>query len=85
MNKLLEQLLGLRDKCAKYQDEISNKSERGNCIKAGCFGMIHNYAVATLELLNFYKMMWENPKILGLEVPRMDEDLERARKENKES
>ncbi|ALV63857.1 hypothetical protein ADU37_CDS21600 [Thermococcus sp. 2319x1] len=84
MNKLLGQLLGLRDKCAKYQDEINNKSERGNGIKAGCFGMIHNYAVATLELLNFYKIVWENPKVLGLEVPRMDEDLERARKENAE-
>lgn len=84
MNELLRQLSDLRDKCIKYHDEVNNKLGTDNEIKAGCFSMIHNNVIMTFELLNFYKMIWENPEKFGLKIPRTNEDLERTKKENAE-
>ena len=83
MDTLLGQLLDLRDKCVKYQNEINTKLG-SNDIKVGYFNIIHNHAVATLELLGFYKKIWETPSMFRLEVPKADKDLKRAKKENAE-
>ncbi|XRP96560.1 hypothetical protein ACO3UB_06320 [Methanocaldococcus sp. 16A] len=84
MKELLDLLEDLRNKCARYQDELNEKFDAEDDIRAGCFGMIYNHATQTQELLNFYYNIWCNPQIFGLKVPETPDELERVRRENGE-
>lgn len=82
MEKLIQQVISIREKCKEYQDNLDKKSGDEiiqNDPRSGCFGMIFNGATVTLELLDHYYSIWskrytvtiaERNKIVGENAER---------------
>ncbi len=85
MERLLEEVWSLREKCSKFQDEIISiiKADQED-IRVGCFGMIFNQVTQTYELLRLYYEIWRNPSLFGYKIPSNSQEIEQVRKENTE-
>lgn len=79
MERLIKQVLNLRQKCQRYGDKID--SILGEPLpsepRSGCFAAIFNFTTLTVELLSYYYGLWKRAYIFVTE-----EDMKRSREEN---
>ena len=79
MGDVLQRVAALRANCTRHQTELSQRfTVPLGDPPIGGFGICHNTATVTLELLSFYNDLW------GKLDPRSVPDIARARQENAE-
>jgi len=80
MESLIEKVTLLRDRCRDYGDRLGKLlavSTDASDPRVGCFAMVFNHSTLALELLSYYRRIWQRPR--GHSTA---DEIEQARMEN---
>lgn len=81
MERLVREVLNLRQKCHRYGDDIDSILGKPTIPdpRSRCFAEMFNYATLTVELLSYYYSQWRS-----IHIRATEEDLKRSKEENAE-